>query len=197
VATTARPADLEQRLQEIDALVERVESSPDATLRDAARELLQVVMELHRAALERVLSALSHGGALGPHLMEEIGRDEVVQCVLLLHDLHPKDVRTRVQEALEQARPFLRSHGGDVELVGIDGGETARLRLKGSCHGCPSSSVTLKLAVEHAIRAAAPDIAAIVLVDADAPVPPRDVTFTECVPLPADRHARALPLAPS
>jgi Fe-S cluster biogenesis protein NfuA len=62
-----------------------------------------------------------------------------------------------VQGALEEVRPYLRQHGGGVELLGIEDG-VVRLRLEGSCNGCPSSAVTLKLAVEEAIQRAAPDV---------------------------------------
>jgi Fe-S cluster biogenesis protein NfuA/nitrite reductase/ring-hydroxylating ferredoxin subunit len=79
---------------------------------------------------------------------------------LLVHDLHPYDVTTRVEHALDNVRPYLGSHGGDVELLEVSG-DVVRLRLLGSCDGCPSSSVTLKLAVEGAIEAAAPEIISI------------------------------------
>ena len=60
-------------------------------------------------------------------------------------------------------RPYLGSHGGDVHLVGVDG-ETVHLQFAGSCKSCPSSAVTLELAVEDAVRAAAPEISMIEVV---------------------------------
>src|SRR5215208_3725859 len=80
---------------------------------------------------------------------------EVVQ--VLLDGLHPLDVETRVVRALEEVRPYLQSHGGNVELLGVEGG-VARLRMQGSCSGCPSSTMTLKLAIEEAIQKTAPDL---------------------------------------
>jgi Fe-S cluster biogenesis protein NfuA len=74
-----------------------------------------------------------------------------------VHDLHPVDVETRVRHALEEVRPYLGSHGGDVELLGVADG-VARLRLAGTCNGCPSSTVTLQNAIEEAIMRAAPDL---------------------------------------
>jgi Fe-S cluster biogenesis protein NfuA/nitrite reductase/ring-hydroxylating ferredoxin subunit len=68
------------------------------------------------------------------------------------------DLRTRVEGALESVRPYMRSHGGGVELLGV-AGDIVRIRLEGHCQGCPSSMVTLKLAVEKAIYEAAPDVA--------------------------------------
>jgi Fe-S cluster biogenesis protein NfuA/nitrite reductase/ring-hydroxylating ferredoxin subunit len=66
-----------------------------------------------------------------------------------------------VERALEDVRPYLGSHGGDVELVGVTEDGVVRLRMLGSCDGCASSSVTLKLAVEGAVEAAAPEITGI------------------------------------
>jgi Fe-S cluster biogenesis protein NfuA len=65
-------------------------------------------------------------------------------------------------------RPYLDSHGGDVQLVGIEDG-VVRLQLQGSCSGCPSSAITLRHGIEEAIHRAAPDVAAIEAEDAPAP----------------------------
>src|SRR5262249_42532332 len=73
---------------------------------------------------------------------------------------HPLDVGTRVRQALERVRPQLGAHGGDVSLLGVWDG-VVRLRLEGSCHGCPSSTVTMKLAIEQAVTEAAPEVTAI------------------------------------
>ncbi|MDP3891809.1 NifU family protein [Nocardioides sp.] len=78
-----------------------------------------------------------------------------------MHGLHPFGVEERVERALEAVRPYLGSHGGDVELLGVSEEGVVRLRLLGSCDGCPSSSVTLELAVEGAIHEAAPEVSAI------------------------------------
>ena len=78
--------------------------------------------------------------------------------LLLIHDLYPIDLETRVREALATVRPYMESHGGDVELLGIDDG-VARLRLDGHCKGCPASAATLELAIKEAIEEAAPDLA--------------------------------------
>ena len=70
----------------------------------------------------------------------------------------------RVEAALDSVRPYLGSHGGDVELLEVADDGVVRLRLLGSCNSCPSSSVTLELAVEDAIEAAAPEVASIEVV---------------------------------
>ena len=107
-------------------------------------------------ALLASASSLGEAGEPGRSLLDELARDDLVGSLLMLHGLHPLDLETRVQQALDSVRPFLRSHGGEVELVGITDG-VVRLRMKGSCQGCPSSSETLRNRIEEAIVAAAPD----------------------------------------
>jgi Fe-S cluster biogenesis protein NfuA len=94
----------------------------------------------------------------GPSAVSEFAADGLVASLLLLHGLHPVDFGTRVRSALDSVRPLLRSHGGGVELLGVADG-VVRLRLEGSCHGCPSSAQTLRDAIETALYEAAPDLA--------------------------------------
>ncbi|WP_427018093.1 NifU family protein [Pseudarthrobacter sp. P1] len=136
-------------------------SSGGAVARDRAEELVRQVTDLYGAGLERILDLLSARGLLDGGTLDALLSDELVSGLLLVNGLHPHDVATRVAAALDSVRPYLGSHGGDVELLGISDDGVVRLRLLGSCHGCPSSSVTLKLAVEDAIETAAPEVTAI------------------------------------
>jgi Fe-S cluster biogenesis protein NfuA/nitrite reductase/ring-hydroxylating ferredoxin subunit len=110
--------------------------------------------------LERVLAVAL---AANPDLADRFVADDLVASLLLVHGLHPHTVERRVSDALDSVRPYLGSHGGDVALVGVDDG-VVRLQFQGSCKSCPSSSVTLELAVEDAVRAAAPEISSIEVV---------------------------------
>ena len=157
-----RQTEFERRIAAIDELVQQLETAADPAARAASQELVRALMELHGAALERMLSTIRRNGAAGATIVEQLTREELVASVLLLYDLHPVDLATRVRGALEKNRPYLKSHGGNVELVAIDEG-VVRLRMEGSCHGCPSSAVTLKLAIEAAIHEAAPDVTAILV----------------------------------
>ena len=125
-------------------------------MRAVALELVQCVMELHGAALDRMLGSISQNSA-GEAALDDALQDNLVSSVLLLHGLHPDTMETRILRALEKVRPYLQSHGGDVEFLSVTGG-VVRLKLLGSCGSCPSSSVTLKNAVEEALYEAAPDI---------------------------------------
>src|SRR5882762_4024962 len=76
----------------------------------------------------------------------------------MLYGLHPLDLETRVLKAVDKVRPYLKSHGGNVALLGIDDG-VVRLQMEGNCNGCASSAMTMKLAIEEAIYEVAPDVA--------------------------------------
>jgi len=120
---------------------------------------VQALLDLYGAGLERIVQeiALRDVGELA----RALAGDELVSHLLLLHGLHPTGLEQRVLGALEEVRPYLESHGGDVELLALEEG-VAHLRLEGSCSGCPSSTMTLKLAIENAIRKAAPEVEEVV-----------------------------------
>ena len=143
----------------IDTLI-NASAAAGPVARERAEELVRLVVELYGAGLERLLEIVHEHGRLDEASLDALAEDDLVASLLLVHGLHPYDVVTRVEKALEGVRPYLGSHGGDVELLGVADG-AVRLRLLGSCDGCPSSSVTLKLAVEGAIEAAAPEITTI------------------------------------
>ena len=103
--------------------------------------------------------------------MRRLLDDDLIASLLLVHGLHPDDVHTRVATALDSVRPYLGSHGGDVRLLDVTAGVVS-LELTGSCRSCPSSSVTLELAVEDAVRSAAPEIESIEVVAAQSGAEP-------------------------
>jgi Fe-S cluster biogenesis protein NfuA/nitrite reductase/ring-hydroxylating ferredoxin subunit len=147
---------LQERVARIERLLEEIESLKDPDARSKAAEVVQVLLELYGEGLSRMMEVVARGED-SQRTFEAFAEDELVSHLLLLHGLHPLDVETRVVQALEEVRPYLQSHGGNVELLGVEGG-VARLRLQGSCDGCPSSSMTLKLAIEEAVQKAAPDL---------------------------------------
>ena len=136
---------------QVEGLLGELESLADPAARDTALETVQAVLELYGSGLERIVESV------GPLQATTLAGDELVGHLMLLHGLHPVPVEERVREALDGVRPYLGSHGGDVELVGVTDG-VARVRMQGSCEGCPASSMTLKLAIEDAVLKAAPDV---------------------------------------
>jgi Fe-S cluster biogenesis protein NfuA len=139
-----------ERVARVEALLEEVEGIDDPVARDTGLELVQALLDLYGEGLARIVGR-------DRELAQDVARDELVGHLLLLHGLHPVPLGERVRGALDEVRPYLAQHGGDVELLGVEEG-VARLRLQGSCNGCPSSAVTLKHAVEEAIHKAAPDV---------------------------------------
>jgi Fe-S cluster biogenesis protein NfuA/nitrite reductase/ring-hydroxylating ferredoxin subunit len=150
---------------------ERIERLLDASAasgplaRERSEELIRLVADLYGAGLERVLELAYDAGALSDDLLDALADDELVAGLLLVHGLHPYAVEERVARALDKVRPYMGTHGGDVELIEVTDEGVARLRMLGSCDGCASSAVTLDLAVKDAVEAAAPEIVRIEVVE--------------------------------
>ncbi|MDT5330414.1 MAG: hypothetical protein QOF31_1711 [Mycobacterium sp.] len=165
-----RPDDFEQDAQWRTA-GDRIQILLDAsaaggvTARERAEQLVGEVTDLYGAGLERILQIAV---AADPSLVEKFAGDDLVASLLLVHGLHPHGVERRIEDALDGVRPYLGSHGGDVTLLEVVD-DVVRLQFAGSCKSCPSSAVTLELTVEDAVRAAAPEIASIEVVAAEAP----------------------------
>jgi len=146
-------ADVGHRVEEILA---EFDAMDDTSVRHKTEELLRTVVEFYGAGLERIVRALRDSTRSA--LLDELAEDPVVGGMLVVHDLHPHSTEQRVHAALDRVRPYLGSHSGDVSFVAIDDDGVLRLRLGGSCNGCPSSTVTVKLAIEQAIEQAAPEV---------------------------------------
>ncbi|ORA27706.1 NifU family protein [Mycobacterium aquaticum] len=130
---------------------------------DRAERLVREVTDLYGAGLQRILSIAS----ADPAIVEAVAGDDLLASLLLVHGLHPHPVERRIADALDRVRPYLGSHGGDVDLLEVDG-SVVRLRLRGSCKSCPSSAATLELAIEDAVKNAAPEVTSIEVVPDDA-----------------------------
>ncbi|MCU1494968.1 MAG: hypothetical protein JWO62_2732 [Acidimicrobiaceae bacterium] len=174
------PQNLRATGDRIEQLLDELSATTDKRPYALAEEVLRLVSDLYGAGLSRVLELAQEGA---PELVDVLCGDELVASLLLVHGLHPATLTSRVEDALEQVRPFLASHAGDVELIAIDPEQGAvRLRLLGSCDGCASSAVTLKMAVERAIVEAAPEV---VRIDVDEPSRPAASVPVTLSPKPA------------
>jgi Fe-S cluster biogenesis protein NfuA/nitrite reductase/ring-hydroxylating ferredoxin subunit len=152
----------------LDAL--RTGAAPDPG--PVAEELVRLLVGLYGDGLGRIVAALADEGAAGAAVLDRLTADPLVESLLLLHELHPLDVDARVQRALDRVRPYLGSHAGGVQYLGVHDG-VARLRLEGSCHGCPSSTVTVQLAIQGAVQDAAPEVTDVVVEGMTAPPAPQ------------------------
>ena len=150
----------------MEALLGALRSSLDARAWELVQEAVGLVTDLYGGGLERVLELVSDED------LERLLSDDLLVSLLILHGLHPLSLEERVRAALESVRPYLGSHGGDVEVVAVDEDDgVLHLRMLGACDGCPSSAVTLQMAVRDAVASAAPEIVHIDVV-VDKPPPP-------------------------
>jgi Fe-S cluster biogenesis protein NfuA/nitrite reductase/ring-hydroxylating ferredoxin subunit len=157
----ATDADLRQEAQRIELLLDEVRAMAGRPTWQRVEELVQRIVELHGAGIERILALVADAGGLDERFLAALCDDELVSSLLVLHGLHPVPTADRVRRALDGVRPYLGSHAGDVELVSVDAEGVVRLRLLGTCRGCPSSRATLEHTIEAAIEAAAPEVARI------------------------------------
>ena len=151
-----------ERVQRIGGLVEEIDAIADPAVRATTKELVQSLMDLHGAALERAMEIVSEAGEPGMHLIDELGADPMVSSVLVLYGLHPEGLDTRVLKAVEQLRPQLRKQGCEIEVLALDAG-TIRLRVQPGEHACGSTAKTVQTTVEGAIYDAAPDLLSLVI----------------------------------
>ena len=170
-----------ERIEEILAFLR----SGDDKAAVAAEELVGLLVGLYGDGLGHIVATLRDAGPAGAELLAEMTEDPLVESLLLLHDLHPLDVDTRIQRALDRVRPYLGSHAGGVEYLGVTADGVARLRLEGSCHGCPSSTVTVRLAIEDAVKDAAPEVGQVTVEGMTDP-PPASPVLLQIGPPPAD-----------
>ncbi len=135
-------------------LAEELLSHPDRKVREQVEELLDWVDAFHREGLGRLVEMIR--AWRGEIFLESVGRDEIAGPFLDAYDLGNTDeadaeAEEAVNAALEELRPFVESHGGTIVLDSIVDG-VVKVRMLGSCDGCPSSTATLTGGVEEALR---------------------------------------------
>jgi len=122
---------------------------------EAVAELDTLVQTLEREGDERALLLLDLVDAIHRPALELIARGEtdhpLARTLLAMYDLVPVDDAVLAEEALDSVRPYVESHGGRVELVGVADG-VVTVRMSGSCQGCAASAMTLRRGIEQALR---------------------------------------------
>jgi Fe-S cluster biogenesis protein NfuA/nitrite reductase/ring-hydroxylating ferredoxin subunit len=147
----------------VEKLLATLRSDGGPAMAAAAEELVGLLVGLYGDGLRHIVAALRADGDGGAALLDGLTEDPLVESLLILHDLHPLDVSTRIQRALDRIRPYLGSHAGGVEFLGVTEEGAARLRLEGSCNGCPSSTLTVRLAIRGAVEQAAPEVTDVIV----------------------------------
>jgi hypothetical protein len=147
---------LDRSLQRIDALLSELENVPDSAAREPARELVEIVLDLHALALARIMAAAASSD--DRRLLSSMAEDAQIKAVLVLHGLHPEEMEVRARKAVDRLRAHLGAQGMRVELAKISAA-TIRLRV----HGDAEDKRACRAEIEQTLMDAAPDLEAIII----------------------------------
>jgi Fe-S cluster biogenesis protein NfuA len=172
-------------LGRIGELAEELTQLPNRDIADQVAELLDWIDAFHRDGLGRLVEMIRSWR--GEIFLESVSADEVVGTFLNAYGLGEggettAEATASVESALEQVRPLVESHGGEIEVVSVADG-VVKVRMKGTCDGCPSSSATLTYGVEQALKDNWTHFRRLELVDATDQVDPAKADLT-CVTVP-------------
>jgi len=157
--TTTTPTLAEENL---DTLAERVDTAMsevqkiDGSDRSKALDLKRAIEDFHKVGITKIVKRLQTDER-GKELLFELVDVPEVYALFAMHGIVRADIMTQAGRVLDMVRPFMHSHGGDVELVKIEE-DTAYVKLHGACNGCSMSAVTLRSGVENALKEHLPQI---------------------------------------
>jgi nitrite reductase/ring-hydroxylating ferredoxin subunit/Fe-S cluster biogenesis protein NfuA len=197
-ATADRASSRQTAADDLDGIARRLDETGDAVadLDDAARRVATAAIEardeVHREVLTTIVRRLKDDPR-GKELLFELVDDPQLRLVLMMHGILRPDPLTLAARVIEQVRPNLQSHGGDVELVDVSDG-TAYVRLQGACNGCSMAAVTLRDGVEEALVAGVPGLTSVEVVPND-PSPTLIPLSSVCVGAPGSTATEELAAA--
>ncbi|ADC90033.1 nitrogen-fixing NifU domain protein [Thermocrinis albus DSM 14484] len=151
--------EFEDTAKKIDELLEKVKNFPDEE-REVVGLLVENLQKLTALGLRKLIRVLKED-SVGKELLLKAVREPEVYALFLKHGLVREDTHTKVARAIAMVKPYIQSHGGDVELVDVKD-DTVIVSLKGACVGCAQSVFTLRQTILEAIQAYVPTIKRIV-----------------------------------
>ena len=159
--------EFQEKIRQLGSLVGELDQIPGGGSKVAARELVQLLMEVHGAALERIMELVfEEGKESGPVIIDKLGQDPIVRNLLLLYSLHPDDLETRVAKAVRYIAVHLRKSDAQVELISIQDG-AVQVRLHTSGHACGSTTKSLQATVEEGMYEWAPDLTSLTILGSE------------------------------
>jgi Fe-S cluster biogenesis protein NfuA len=174
----------QEKFRRLGALVDQLDAGPGGCSSESCRELIQLLMEVHGAALERMLEIVDQSGAQGEAIILKVGEDPIVRPLLVLYSLHPENLESRVLKALDAARQRLRKLNSDVELIEACEG-TVKVRIRTAGHACGSTAKTAHSIVEECVYDFAPDLDALEIHEPEVDVAPGFVSIDSLLQRPA------------
>ncbi len=144
----AEEMELDEAFVRMGQIIEELDALDDESVKERVFELLDWVDAFHREAVGRI------AGLLPLETLGSLREDPVVDRLMQTYvdeEEEPEDLAATLEDALDEIRPYLHSHGGEMEVLEVSDG-VVRLRLMGSCDGCPSSTLTLTQGVEKILK---------------------------------------------
>ena len=151
----------QNRMERVEELIAAIQEHGNPVVRASAVDLVRALLDIHRAGLADMLEHIVRQGERGQAIVNELLQNDLVSRLLLLHGLHPVDLPTRLRQALERSRSWLRVHGAEAEVERA-AHEAVTLRVRGG-------GEEIYRLLEQAILDAAPDVLRIEFIDGDAP----------------------------
>ena len=147
----------QDQIRQLGKLITQFDQFPDGSQKSACKELVQLLMDVHGAGLERMMEIVFEGGSQGSEVIDKLAKDPVVGSLLLLYSLHPDDLETRVRKAMDIIRPRLRKLSCSAVVAGIQDG-SVQVQVTTAGHGCGSSAKDVRAIVEEGVYEFAPDV---------------------------------------
>lgn len=164
----ATGSEFQEQVRQLGKLITQFDQMPDGPPKTACKELVQLLMDVHGAGLDRIMEIVFESNGPGPAIIDQLGNDTVTSSLLLLYSLHPQDLETRVHQAVDRMRPRLRKLSCAVDLAGIVEG-AVQVRIAAAGHSCGSSSKDIRAIVEDGIFELAPDVASLEILGLEEP----------------------------
>jgi Fe-S cluster biogenesis protein NfuA len=164
----ATGTEFQDQVRQLGKLITQFDQVPESPQKIACKHLLQLLMDVHGAGIERIIEIVFENEAAGPVIIDELGRDTITSSLLLLYSLHPDDLKTRVNKAMERIRPRLRKLSCSADVVHHDEG-VVQIRVTTGGHGCGFSTKDVRAIIEEGVYELAPDVASLEILGLEEP----------------------------
>jgi hypothetical protein len=164
----ATGSEFQEQVRQLGKLITQFDQMPEGPPKAACKELVQLLMDVHGAGLDRIMEIVFESAGPGPVIIDKLGNDTITSSLLLLYSLHPLDLETRVHQAIDRMRPRLRKLSCSVELAEIVEG-AVQVRVTAGGHSCGSSSKDIRAIVEECVFELAPDVTSLDILGLEEP----------------------------